>query len=277
MGHHIRLSHRPCEMPSGYQTKWAGQEQGRKQERTTRAAQVDSARDPNRSDPMPAMSPTLSPTLSAPEERLSEYAIPKIRLQTSVFVQEYFQQNLDRTGFVQRTGDHSGIAGIVLGNVLLDLANQVSTDVSSLHVNKCQSVLKCDGLVPSDRASCYTCRWKATLAADLGVDAATDATKQRNGGASQTEAGDGLVQAGPVVAVEVAEDAQGHEQSADTHGGKQEPHDRTGAERCVPTAAAVSRQPALPPRRMPEPCYVASRCTSGRAARASIECYDATQ
>ena len=34
-------------------------------EETTRAAQVDSAKDPNRSAPMPAMSPTLSPTLSA--------------------------------------------------------------------------------------------------------------------------------------------------------------------------------------------------------------------
>jgi hypothetical protein len=32
---------------------------------TTRAAQVDSARDPKRSDPIPAISPTLSPTLSA--------------------------------------------------------------------------------------------------------------------------------------------------------------------------------------------------------------------
>jgi hypothetical protein len=32
---------------------------------TTRAAQVDSARDPNKSAPIPAISPTLSPTLSA--------------------------------------------------------------------------------------------------------------------------------------------------------------------------------------------------------------------
>ena len=32
---------------------------------TTRAAQVDSAREPKRSAPIPAMSPTLSPTLSA--------------------------------------------------------------------------------------------------------------------------------------------------------------------------------------------------------------------
>ena len=32
---------------------------------TIRAAQVDSARDPKRSAPIPAMSPTLSPTLSA--------------------------------------------------------------------------------------------------------------------------------------------------------------------------------------------------------------------
>merc|ERR1712159_658681 len=34
-------------------------------EETTKAAQVDSARDPKRSDPIPAISPTLSPTLSA--------------------------------------------------------------------------------------------------------------------------------------------------------------------------------------------------------------------
>jgi len=34
-------------------------------EETTRAAQVDSARDPNKSAPIPAISPTLSPTLSA--------------------------------------------------------------------------------------------------------------------------------------------------------------------------------------------------------------------
>ena len=32
---------------------------------TTRAAHVDSAREPNRSAPIPAISPTLSPTLSA--------------------------------------------------------------------------------------------------------------------------------------------------------------------------------------------------------------------
>ena len=32
---------------------------------TTRAAQVDSAREPKRSEPIPAISPTLSPTLSA--------------------------------------------------------------------------------------------------------------------------------------------------------------------------------------------------------------------
>ena len=32
---------------------------------TTKAAQVDSAKDPNKSDPIPATSPTLSPTLSA--------------------------------------------------------------------------------------------------------------------------------------------------------------------------------------------------------------------
>lgn len=35
---------------------------------TTRAAQVDSAKEPKRSAPMPAMSPTLSPTLSAQTE-----------------------------------------------------------------------------------------------------------------------------------------------------------------------------------------------------------------
>jgi hypothetical protein len=34
-------------------------------EATKSAAQDDSAYDPNRSDPIPAMSPTLSPTLSA--------------------------------------------------------------------------------------------------------------------------------------------------------------------------------------------------------------------
>ena len=32
---------------------------------TTKAAQVDSASDPNKSAPIPAISPTLSPTLSA--------------------------------------------------------------------------------------------------------------------------------------------------------------------------------------------------------------------
>ena len=34
-------------------------------EEMTSAAQVDSAKEPNRSAPIPAMSPTLSPTLSA--------------------------------------------------------------------------------------------------------------------------------------------------------------------------------------------------------------------
>jgi len=32
---------------------------------TNNAAQVDSAKDPNKSEPIPAISPTLSPTLSA--------------------------------------------------------------------------------------------------------------------------------------------------------------------------------------------------------------------
>jgi len=32
---------------------------------TTKAAQVDSANEPNKSAPIPAISPTLSPTLSA--------------------------------------------------------------------------------------------------------------------------------------------------------------------------------------------------------------------
>jgi len=32
---------------------------------TTKAAEVDSAKDPNKSEPIPAISPTLSPTLSA--------------------------------------------------------------------------------------------------------------------------------------------------------------------------------------------------------------------
>jgi len=35
------------------------------EQETTRAAQVDSAREPNKSAPIPAISPTLSPTLSA--------------------------------------------------------------------------------------------------------------------------------------------------------------------------------------------------------------------
>lgn len=34
-------------------------------EETTKAAQVDSAKEPNKSAPIPATSPTLSPTLSA--------------------------------------------------------------------------------------------------------------------------------------------------------------------------------------------------------------------
>lgn len=34
-------------------------------EHTTKAAQVDSANEPNKSEPIPAISPTLSPTLSA--------------------------------------------------------------------------------------------------------------------------------------------------------------------------------------------------------------------
>lgn len=34
-------------------------------EATTKAAEVDSAKEPNKSDPIPAISPTLSPTLSA--------------------------------------------------------------------------------------------------------------------------------------------------------------------------------------------------------------------
>lgn len=38
---------------------------GHEVDETTRAAQVDSAREPKRSAPIPAISPTLSPTLSA--------------------------------------------------------------------------------------------------------------------------------------------------------------------------------------------------------------------
>ena len=45
-------------------------------EATTRAAHEDSAYDPKRSDPIPAMSPTLSPTLSAITcNKLPEYPL----------------------------------------------------------------------------------------------------------------------------------------------------------------------------------------------------------
>jgi hypothetical protein len=50
---------------SAWDADWRHAPQGR----TTSAAQVASAKDPKRSEPMPAMSPTLSPTLSAANSR----------------------------------------------------------------------------------------------------------------------------------------------------------------------------------------------------------------
>ena len=64
------------------------------------------------------------------------------------------------------TSNDGGVAGIVLGDVLLDLADQVSAHVSS-----------------------------------LGVDATAHASEQRNGGASQPVSGNGLKDALPVIAI----------------------------------------------------------------------------
>ena len=65
-----------------------------------------------------------------------------------------------------RTGNDGGVAGVVLGDVLLDLAHEVSAHISG-----------------------------------LGVDAAAHTAEQRDGGAAQTVAGNGLVDALPVVSV----------------------------------------------------------------------------
>ena len=65
-----------------------------------------------------------------------------------------------------RTSNDGGVAGVVLGDVLLNLADQVSAHVSS-----------------------------------LGVDATTHTAEQRDGGTAQTIASNGLVDALPVVAV----------------------------------------------------------------------------
>ncbi len=69
-------------------------------------------------------------------------------------------------------------------------------------------------------------------AARLGVDAAADAPEEGDGGAAEAEAGDGLVQAGPVTAVEGAEADDGGEQHRHAERRQQETHDRAGAECC---------------------------------------------
>jgi len=68
----------------------------------------------------------------------------------------------------RRTGDHGGVAGVVLGDVLLHLAHQVGADVGR-----------------------------------LGVDPAAHAAEEGDGGAAQAVAGDRLEEALPVVAVEL--------------------------------------------------------------------------
>ena len=66
------------------------------------------------------------------------------------------------------TGNDSGVAGVILRDVLLDLANQVSAHISG-----------------------------------LCVDAATNTAKQGDGGTAQAIAGDGLKQAHPVIFVKL--------------------------------------------------------------------------
>ena len=64
------------------------------------------------------------------------------------------------------TSNDSRVAGVVLGNVLLDLANQVSANISG-----------------------------------LGVNATAHTAKECNGGSTQTVPGNGLVDALPVVTI----------------------------------------------------------------------------
>ena len=64
---------------------------------------------------------------------------------------------LNATLFFELTGDDGGVAWVILGDVLLNLAHQVSTHIGG-----------------------------------LGVDATGHAAEQSNGGAAQAVAGDGL-------------------------------------------------------------------------------------
>lgn len=66
----------------------------------------------------------------------------------------------------ERTSNDSRITGVVLGNVLLDLTDQVSTHISS-----------------------------------LGVDATTHTSKQGNRGSAQSVSGNGFEDALPVVTI----------------------------------------------------------------------------
>lgn len=66
------------------------------------------------------------------------------------------------------TSNDGRVAGVILGNVLLDLSNQISAHISS-----------------------------------LGVNAATHTTEERDGGASQSVSSDGLIDALPVLTVDL--------------------------------------------------------------------------
>mmetsp|Transcript_23122 Transcript_23122/g.71494 ORF Transcript_23122/g.71494 Transcript_23122/m.71494 type:complete len:698 (+) Transcript_23122:341-2434(+) len=111
-------------------------------------------------------------------------------------------------------GDGGGVARVVLGDVLLDLAHEVGANVGS-----------------------------------LGVDAAAHAAKERDGGATQAVTGDGLEERAVVVAEIAREGQDGDPQHQQAERGQRKAHDGARAEghkeAVAHAAASLERRPRV--------------------------------
>ena len=94
-------------------------------EPTNNAAQEDSAYDPNKSEPIPAISPTLSPTLSAITctfRRETDQNCTKFRPRKTYLMHDV------------GLGDYRRVAWVIFRYVSFDFADEISTDVGGFGV-----------------------------------------------------------------------------------------------------------------------------------------------
>ena len=78
------------------------------------------------------------------------------------------------SGKALRTGNDGGVARVVLGDALLDLADEVRADVGGLRRQRAQSIYACVWQRRRSNAINWQC-------AHLGEDAAADACKHADG------------------------------------------------------------------------------------------------